>query len=629
MRYLPFLFLATMLLSPPLSWAVTDIQKSKGAEHSPEFVAGEILLKVAPGASARAVASGVNGKIQKGIGDGTIVLVDVGRGQVGNALLELKGRPGVVFAEPNWLRRLHLPNDPGASLKWDLHNDGSLADGSDRATADADVDWLEAYNFLGTGFGGTATIAVLDTGIDTGHPDLNDKIVTGYDYLDGDGNPTDTYGHGTHVAGIALGETGNNIGTAGIAYGNAITVMPLRVCSSSGCPTSAVANAIYHAANNGANVINLSLGGRFASSAEQQAINYAWSRGLVIVASSGNDGAGKVSYPAAFSNAMATGSTNWHDELAPYSNKGSALDIVAPGGDMSRYHDPGGIYSTMPTYDVYLTTRYSYSKNYDQLQGTSMSAPQVAGLAALIFAANPSLSNGEVRAIIENTADDFGKSGWDRDFGWGRINAYRALLEATGSGTPIDSPPNVTLTAPQHGSIVSGTIDVTANASDDDAVSSVEFFIDNSFLGLDSDGSDGWSVGWDTTTAVEGNYSLTVIARDTAGQSASDSIDITVDNLPDADVTVLSLTPPEIQSGVATPVSISGTGFMAQPTIRLENGSGPTPVVSAIEFVDSGTINVSILAKSGGPPRERLWDVRVTNVDGSSGVLLDGLRVLP
>jgi serine protease len=221
--------------------------------------------------------------------------------------------------------------------------------------------------------------------------------------------------------------------------------MPLRVCDENGCPTDAIVSAIYHAADNGADVINLSLGGRFGSSAEEQAINYAWDKGLIIAASSGNDGSGKVSYPAAFANCIAVGSTNWHDQLAPYSNKGGDLDVVAPGGDMSSYDDPGGIYSTMPTYDVYLTTSYEYDTYYDQLQGTSMAAPQVSGLAGLLFAVGVTDAdgdgkfNGEIRDIIESTVDDLGKPGWDREYGWGRVNVYSAV-QAAGGGSGNQSP---------------------------------------------------------------------------------------------------------------------------------------------------------------------------------------------
>jgi subtilisin family serine protease len=424
--------------------------RSPAAESAP-IVQGEVLLKVRPGVSATAVAATVEAAVARPVGDGSIVLLRLQRGDVATAVRALQGQEGVVFAEPNRLRRLHVaPDDAGYPLKWDLNNNGSLSVGSDRATADADIDWQEAYDLLGASFSGSAVVAVIDTGIDAAHPDLTGKLTSArYDFLDNDSNPADSYGHGTHVAGIALAETGNGIGTAGVAFSSGIQVMPLRVCDHNGCPTSAIVDAMYFATANGADVINLSLGGRFGSSAELQAIDYAWSQGLVVVASSGNDSAGKVSYPAAFTNAIAVGSTNFHDQVASYSNKGGDLDLTAPGGEMYAYHDPRGIYSTMPTYPVFLTSSYGYEQGYDQLQGTSMAAPQVSGLAALLFSLDTigddngnGRINDEIRAILEATADDLGSSGWDRNFGWGRINAFQAVLAATGaSGGTGEQPP--------------------------------------------------------------------------------------------------------------------------------------------------------------------------------------------
>lgn len=433
-RLLGLTLLVLTLVSAPIS-AAAPPPSEPGAGP---FVQGEILFQVRPGVSPSEMARAVGGNVLRSIGDGSIHLLKVADGAVPAVVKALNGRPGVAFAEPNWLRELHdVPDDTGYGLKWDLNNEGGLCDATyptDCAVPDADMDWEEAYSELGSNFNGSAIVAVIDTGIDPNHPDLNDKIVDGWDYLDLDDDPADTYGHGTHVAGIALAETSNGEGTAGVGYSPNIKVMPLRVCNERGCPTDAIVNAIYHAADNGANVINMSLGGGTPSDAEQTAINYAWNNGLVIAASSGNDSASSVSYPAAFANCIAVGSTTWDDTLASYSNEGSALDVVAPGGEMSSLHDPEGIYSTMPTYSVYLThRRFGYSMNYDQLQGTSMAAPQVSGLAGLLFAMGVT-DNVQVRQIIEDTVDDLGAAGWDPSFGWGRINVYNAVLAAGGGG---------------------------------------------------------------------------------------------------------------------------------------------------------------------------------------------------
>lgn len=592
-------------------------------------------MSLTPGTNASDVAMDNGLSIVGEIANGRFVLLGALHGQERQAAGLLNADARVEFAEPDWLRQLHeVPNDNNYSLKWELNNDGTLCDGSDCATVGADMDWKDAYSLLGSGFNGAAVVAVIDTGIDFSHPDLDDKIITGYDFYDGDADPTDTYGHGTHVAGIALAETNNGIGTAGVGYGSNISVMPLRVGAENGLPTSAIVNAIYHAVDNGANVINMSLGGRFGSSSEQQAINYAWNNGLIIVASSGNGSSGKVSYPAAFTNCIAVGSTNWHDKLAPYSNKGSDLDVVAPGGDMDKYGDPGGIYSTMPTYDVYLTTSYSYLKNYDQLQGTSMSAPQVSGLAALLFAIGVADENGngwindEIRDIIESTTDDLGKAGWDREYGWGRINVYNAVLAASGGGSS-DSPPNVSITYPANGNTISGTITITADATDDNDVTQVEFFVDDSSIGMDTDGLDGWSASWDTTASAEGPITITATATDTSGQTASDSISVTVDNIPSAGIDVTSIIPNTMSAGTTLGVTITGSGFVAGADVALENGAGPTPTTSSIVVVDANTITVTITAKNGGPRRDRVWDVRVTNPDGSFGIFSGGFTVTP
>jgi serine protease len=518
-------------------------------------------------------------------------LVEVS-GDAGARAAEAAGVPGVRYAEPNWLRQLHdEPDDGGYPLKWDLNNNGNtdLCDGSDCPTADADMDWQEAYTALGGGFNGSAVVAVIDTGIDFGHPDLDGKITAGHDYLDGDSDPTDTYGHGTHVSGIALAETNNGTAngdadTAGVGYSPNITVMPLRVCDSRGCPTSAIVDAIYHAADNGADVINMSLGGRFGSASEEQAINYAWGEGLVIAASSGNDGSGRVSYPAAFANAIAVGSTNWHDQLAPYSNKGSDLDVTAPGGDMSRYDDPGGIYSTMPTYGVYLTTSYDYDTHYDQLQGTSMAAPQVSGLAGLLFAVGVNDADGdgrtndEIRDIIESTADDLGQPGWDREFGWGRVNVYNAVLAATGGDGGNQSP------------VASFTYTCTDLSCDFDGSGSND--PDGSIASYAWDFGDGNTDSGTTvshTYAAGGTYTVVLTVTDNEGATGSDSQDVTVGEGGGGTVHV---------SAIDMTYSAAGPNYFVYTSVTVVDEAG-SPVSDATVFATTTLPDASTVSYSG------------------------------
>jgi hypothetical protein len=202
--------------------------------------------------------------------------------------------------------------------------------------------------------------------------------------------------------------------------------------------------------------------------------------------------------------------------------------------------------------------------------------------------------------------------------------------DGSGGSTPSDSPPSVSITNPTDGATVSDTVTVTAAASDDNGVTKVEFFVDGGSIGVDTDDSDGWSANWHTINYVEGSHTVSATATDTASQTASDSISATVDNEPSAGVTVDRITPNSMSAGsTVDDVTISGSGFATGGDVTFENGSGPAPEASNVVVVDAVTITATVTAKSGGPPRNRVWDVRVTNPDGSTGVLAGGFTVTP
>ncbi len=250
-------------------------------------------------------------------------------------------------------------------------------------------------------------IAILDTGIDRTHPDLAAKIVSGQNFSIST-NPGDVFGHGTHVAGIAAAIANNGVGVAGLGY-NA-SLMNVKVMGDNGSGyTSDIAAGIVWATDNGANVINLSLGGPSPTTVMQQAIDYAWSHGVVVVAAAGNNSTSSPSYPAYYPPAIAVAATDKNDALYYFSNYGSWVDTAAPGNALSTLAGGG----------------------YGYMSGTSMASPHVAGLAGLIFAAardtnGNGMKNDEVRAIIEYSADNIGISG----IGSGRINAYKAAIAA-------------------------------------------------------------------------------------------------------------------------------------------------------------------------------------------------------
>ncbi|WP_020615614.1 S8 family peptidase [Paenibacillus daejeonensis] len=254
-------------------------------------------------------------------------------------------------------------------------------------------------------------IAVLDTGVQSDHPDLAGQLTTGYNVIDGSQSSEDDVGHGTHVAGIIGAAVNNNEGVAGISWYNKI--MPVKVLDSSGAGTTySVAEGIIWATDNGAKVINMSLGNYASAQFLHDAIRYAYDRDVVLIAASGNDNTSRPGYPAAYPEVFAVAATDAHEARAPFSNYGDYIDVAAPGD---------GIASTYP------------GSQYAALSGTSMAAPHVAGLAGLIRTKNPLLTNEEVMEVMRSTAKDLGKRGKDEDFGYGQIDVIQALQAASGS----------------------------------------------------------------------------------------------------------------------------------------------------------------------------------------------------
>lgn len=263
------------------------------------------------------------------------------------------------------------------------------------------------------------TVAVLDTGVDYTHPDLAGRIIKGPDYVDRDLDPRDEHGHGTHVAGIITAGLNNQEGISGMAPN--VKILAIRVLDAKGSGSLFnIAKGIAYAANNGAKVINMSLGSPSGGSTMRTLANYlsryAEARGALIIAAAGNAG-GPIGFPAAASEFMSVGAVNEDKYVASFSNRGEELDIVAPGVEIT---------STFPTYEV-TANQLGLPNNYATLNGTSMATPMVSALAAMIWSQNPYLKPGEVRARIEDTATDLGEIGVDGLYGHGLINPTRAL----------------------------------------------------------------------------------------------------------------------------------------------------------------------------------------------------------
>ena len=404
------------------------------------YVPGRVLAGFFSGAPIAVLAGAQGAVVERSLADGTRVLsVPPGREE---AVAEvLRGNPMVAFVEMDILYTLGVPCGTGScttptdalfGYRWDLYNDGTITDaaGTDLAPTgliDADIDWLEAFDAIGT-VPGSAVIGIIDSGIRATHEEFAGKVVTGYDFFDGDPNPADDLGHGTHVAGIAAGGDDDVTGVPGVAWMPEVQIASAKVCGYLfgifyGCPSSAIADGIRWATDNGANVLNLSLGGPQGSSIVQSALQYARQNGVLPICAAGND-AGAVGFPAAFPECVAVSSTNWSDELASYSNFGPQVELAAPGGD---FGDPNN-------YGFILSAYNSSDSGYAWQAGTSMASPQVAGLAGLLHALGVTDADAKV-VRMRSTANDLGAPGDDELFGAGRINVYTAVADLVGAPT--------------------------------------------------------------------------------------------------------------------------------------------------------------------------------------------------
>jgi subtilisin family serine protease len=428
--------------------------------------------------------------------------------------------PLVEFAEVNALANTldTIPNDPAynppLSDQWGLQK----------------VQGPAAWDIT-TG-SPSVVIAVVDGGAWGGHPDLAGKVLTGYNTFTGTSDASDDNGHGTWVTGVAAAATNNGVGMAGMSWLS--PVIPVKVCDSTGsCPYSNVAKGMTWAADHGAKVINLSLGGEGSCPATlQSAVDYAWGKGLVIVAASGNSGA-TVYAPANCNNVVAVGATDSTDTRFSWSNYGPALDLVAPGTSLCP----------------------SLSGGYAWGSGTSFAAPFVSGAAALLMSRGAS-NSATVNALYAG-ADDLGAAGWDQYYGWGRLNVYKAILAlsapqttptpspspsatatpmpaGTASATPIPSPaldtepPAVSITKPLQAQTLKGPTTLNATASDNVGVARVEFYIDGALYKTATNSP--YSASWNTRKWANGAHTITAQAYDGAGNGASDSRTVTVSN---------------------------------------------------------------------------------------------------
>lgn len=379
--------------------------------QQPAAIADRILVRFTDAASPEWIAQllaehalQVTGRIP-GI---EVYILETRPGRAEGTLAALVHLPEVRYAERDYVVRGSLtPSDP-------LYSDPNSVYAPQLINAET------AWNIT-TG-APTITVAILDTGVSLSHPEFAGRLLAGYDFVNSDSDPSDDHGHGTHVAGILGAAMNNAQGSTGIAPG--VKILPVKVLNAlNNGSWSAVANGLIYAADQGVKIINMSLGGTTSSSTLYDAVQYAVARGCLMIVAAGNGGSSTPYYPAYYSETFAVSATNNYDQLWSLSSYGGWIDISAPGF---------AIYST------YWTA--SNPTGYAFQSGTSMAAPHVSGVAALILSIRPSLSAADLRGLIQGNVVDLGDPGPDQYFGAGRINAGGAVIAAQ-SWTPYTPTP--------------------------------------------------------------------------------------------------------------------------------------------------------------------------------------------
>lgn len=434
-RYFPLLLLLTFVFVSSFSFPAGDKEPRFGLKHLSRkehlfrhphislsrrrIVTDRVLIRFKPEVSRRMIrlASAAYGIEETGkIFGSNVYSWKVPEGKSLDEWMFLLGRnPDVEYVEPDQKIYIHsFPDDPYFGYQYALFNFGQEVGGpgSPRGYVGADVKALQGWEQ--TKGSPDIVVAVIDTGVDLDHPDLQNNILPGMDFVNGDLEPYDDNGHGTYICGIIGADSGNHEGISGIAPG--CRILPIKGLNAIGEGyTSWAIEGIRWAAEKGVDVINLSVGATGPSFFLEEALSYASSKDIVIASSAGNHNTA-VAFPAAYPTVMAVAATDYYDHRAHYSNHGPEIDVAAPG---SR------ILVCFPTWMV-----GEGAPPYGFISGSSLSCAFVSGIAALIKSNKPWLHAEEIKNIIRFSSDDVNQAqhpGWDRWIGYGRINLEKAL----------------------------------------------------------------------------------------------------------------------------------------------------------------------------------------------------------
>jgi subtilisin family serine protease len=513
--------------------------------------AGQILVKPKAGLTDDEfdkILKGNQGKRLEKIGSLPVHVISVPEKAEEAVVRALSKNPHIEFAELDMISPLTTTtvNDPQFASAWHLPK-------MQTPTA-----WDVSK---GTGI----TIAILDSGVDGTHPDLVNQMVPGWNAIDNSSTTADINGHGTAVAGTAAAATNNATGVASIAGG--AKIMPVRITND---PTgyaywSDVARGLNWAADNGADVANISYGVS-NSTTVASAAQYMRNKGGVVVVSAANDGVdpGYTDNPYMIS----VSATDSADAKASWSNYGAFIDVAAPG------------------VSILTTTR---GGGYGNWNGTSFSSPATAGVVALIMSANPSLTPDDIEKVLENSAVKVAGTDFHPYFGYGRVDAAAAVQLALNTTAKDTTPPTVNIFTPAGGSTASGLVSVDVNANDNVAVSQVTLSANGKVVG--SDGTAPYQFSWDTTSVVDGNVVLSATAVDgTGNQGVSSNVTVTVKNQ----------TTPLVTDNAAPTVSISKpvNGAKVTGTVTIAISANDDVAISKVSLSIDGKLVSATTAKT-------------------------------
>lgn len=444
-----------------------------------------------------------HGKLLKTQNDG-IALLEVSEDKIAEKIEILKENSNIEYVVPNYVRTVtelpeDFPNDPEFIKQWGLQN----------------INAPQAWEALEEEDLKEVVVAVIDTGLDMNHEDLKDRVVPGYDFVDRDDDPSPgpiNEEHATHVAGIIAASTNNSVGMAGTAGTAPVKIMPLRTLEAGSGDDFTIAEAIKYAADNGADIINMSLSGLGYNQLLTDACNYAFSKNVVVVAAAGNNAmdAGNFS-PAAIPGVITVSATDVNNNLADFSNFGSTVELAAPGVE---------VLSAIP------------GDAYESYDGTSMATPFVSAACALLLSKNPNLSIIEVEQYLTDSAQDIGKEGKDESFGYGLLDLAKAV-------TLKEITPRLDILNLSDNATVFDIVEVQTRFTYPNKVLKTELYVDNTLVDSIYNESVSESVyntnmfqnfELNTYNFKDGIHTLMVVAEDIESNLYSKEININIRN---------------------------------------------------------------------------------------------------